>query len=239
MYRDPNHKPELALALTDFDCLCGFRPAHEIAAFLHDVPEFAALVGADAARAFTAATSTTTSAALSDEQCATAKAALQALFRAVYAASPECVERTTAALAQRCRAATEAPLRGIDKPLRQLILSTHGHFPNDVGLFALFLLNRLLLRPGEAIFLGANEPHAYLAGDCVECMACSDNVVRAGLTPKLKDVDTLCAMLTYRAGAPEVLRGERLDAHDSVRVVYAPPIKDFCLEKFDLPAGQR
>ncbi|CAJ0750428.1 1406_t:CDS:2, partial [Entrophospora sp. SA101] len=30
------------------------------------------------------------------------------------------------------------------------------------------------------IFLGANEPHAYLSG---ECMAASDNVVRAGLTP--------------------------------------------------------
>jgi mannose-6-phosphate isomerase class I len=29
-------------------------------------------------------------------------------------------------------------------------------------------------------------------------MACSDNVVRAGLTPKFKDVAVLCDMLTYR-----------------------------------------
>ncbi len=39
--------------------------------------------------------------------------------------------------------------------------------------------------------------HLLVAGDCVECMACSDNVVRAGLTPKFKDVPTLCDMLTY------------------------------------------
>jgi len=48
--------------------------------------------------------------------------------------------------------------------------------------------------------LAANEPHAYLKGDCVECMATSDNVVRAGLTPKLKDSDTLIKMLTYNLG---------------------------------------
>lgn len=40
-------------------------------------------------------------------------------------------------------------------------------------------------------------PHAYLKGDCVECMACSDNTVRAGLTPKFIDVSTLCEMLSY------------------------------------------
>ena len=58
------------------------------------------------------------------------------------------------------------------------------------------------MQPGEALFLGANEPHAYLYGDCVECMAASDNVVRAGLTPKFKDVETLTSMLTYTDGPP-------------------------------------
>ncbi|MDQ0732418.1 mannose-6-phosphate isomerase, class I [Arthrobacter sp. B1I2] len=28
-YKDPNHKPEMILALTDFEALCGFRPATE------------------------------------------------------------------------------------------------------------------------------------------------------------------------------------------------------------------
>lgn len=47
----------------------------------------------------------------------------------------------------------------------------------DVGCFCLFFLNIVTLRPGDAMFLGANVPHAYIEGDCVECMACSDNVV--------------------------------------------------------------
>ena len=48
--------------------------------------------------------------------------------------------------------------------------------------------------------MGANEPHAYIYGDCVECMALSDNTVRAGLTPKHKDIETLVEMLHYRSG---------------------------------------
>ena len=38
----------------------------------------------------------------------------------------------------------------------------------------------------QAIYLGANVPHAYISGEIVECMATSDNVIRAGLTPKLR-----------------------------------------------------
>jgi len=53
------------------------------------------------------------------------------------------------------------------------------------------------LHPGEAIFLDANEPHSYLSGELMEVMATSDNVVRMGLTPKLKDVEILLGMLTY------------------------------------------
>ena len=64
-------------------------------------------------------------------------------------------------------------------------------YPGDVGIFSAWLLNHIVLADGEAVFLPANEPHAYLQGDCVECMACSDNVVRAGLTPKWKDVSTV------------------------------------------------
>lgn len=56
------------------------------------------------------------------------------------------------------------------------------------------------LKGGQAIYLPANEPHAYLAGELVECMAASDNVIRAGLTPKFKHADVLCASLTYTTG---------------------------------------
>lgn len=79
-----------------------------------------------------------------------------------------------------------------------IALRLHRDFPFDIGVFAPYWLNYVTLRPGESFFMAPNEPHAYLKGDCVECMACSDNVVRAGLTNKYKDVDTLCSMLTYK-----------------------------------------
>lgn len=49
----------------------------------------------------------------------------------------------------------------------------------------------------QAMYLAANVPHAYLSGEAVECMATSDNVVRAGLTPKLR-----CAFALSISPAP-------------------------------------
>ena len=45
-----------------------------------------------------------------------------------------------------------------------LLLKLHKQFPGDVGCFVIYFLNVLQLQPGDAMFLGANEPHAYLYG---------------------------------------------------------------------------
>lgn len=79
-----------------------------------------------------------------------------------------------------------------------LVLSLERQYPEDVGVLSALFFNYVKLSPGEALYIGANEPHAYLSGECIECMATSDNVVRAGLTPKYRDVQTLCSMLTYK-----------------------------------------
>ena len=77
-------------------------------------------------------------------------------------------------------------------------MAIYREYHDDAGVLFVFLLNIVQLQPKEAIFLTANEPHAYISGDCMEIMASSDNVVRAGLTPKFKDVTTLCSMLTFK-----------------------------------------
>ena len=85
--------------------------------------------------------------------------------------------------------------------------------------------------------MGANEPHAYIHGDCVECMALSDNVVRAGLTPKFRDVSTLCSMLTYNTGKPHLVEPFPLDEYT---LVYRPPntiCSEFEVEIIKLPIG--
>ncbi len=53
-------------------------------------------------------------------------------------------------------------------------------FPGDPGAMAPLFLNYLLIAPGESFYMAANEPHAYVAGEIIECMACSDNVVSLG-----------------------------------------------------------
>ncbi len=65
-----------------------------------------------------------------------------------------------------------------------------------------------------------SAPASDLAGECIEAMASSDNVVRAGLTPKYRDVHTLIDMLSYECGAPPIMMGNRVDAYT---VAYGPP----------------
>jgi mannose-6-phosphate isomerase len=45
LYKDPNHKPEMSIALTPFEALCGFRPLSEIYYHLRTYPEFAEMIG--------------------------------------------------------------------------------------------------------------------------------------------------------------------------------------------------
>ncbi len=64
-------------------------------------------------------------------------------------------------------------------------------YPGDAGVTVALMLNHVVLQPGEAMFLGAGNLHAYLSGVGMELMANSDNVVRGGLTAKHRDVDEL------------------------------------------------
>ena len=50
IYRDPNHKPEMAIAVSSFEGFCGFRLYEEIRDFVLGVAELRELVGEEAAR---------------------------------------------------------------------------------------------------------------------------------------------------------------------------------------------
>ena len=80
--------------------------------------------------------------------------------------------------------------------INSLISRSNKEFPNDVGIFAAFLFNCFRLKKN---ILKANLQHAYLSDDCFECMACSDNVARAELTPKLRATNVLCQIVDYVA----------------------------------------
>ena len=67
--------------------------------------------------------------------------------------------------------------------------------------------------------------------DIVECMATSDNVIRAGLTPKLRDVPNLVAGLTYNAAEPSrhliQPTPSAFSSSSSHSTLYDPPIPEF------------
>jgi len=205
-YPDDNHKPEMAIAITEFDGFCGFRPLAEIAEFLKKVESFRKLVGEDAARAFVEAVEGAKATSQKEEDIKGNKAALRALYEKIMTASEETISSCSAELVSFAKSHPDSfPSAGgvSGKDLANLVLRLNSQFPSDIGLFNTFVLNYVRLHPSEAMFLRANEPHAYLSGDIMECMASSDNVVRAGFTPKFKDVKNLIDMLTYTYSSPE------------------------------------
>ncbi|KAF2231726.1 mannose-6-phosphate isomerase [Viridothelium virens] len=241
-YPDDNHKPEMTIAITPFTGLCGFRPLAEISHFLSSIPPLRSLVGEENAKNFE-----DTVRGL-DETAN--KKALQQAFTALMETTPERLEPAAKQLVESAKKEGENfAAGGVEatngKELSRLMQTLDSQFPGDIGLFVCFFLNYVKLEVGEAMFLKADDIHAYLTGDIIECMASSDNVVRAGFTPKFKDVATLTSMLTYSYApissqkmAPVDYPYVTLNAHAyssaSSSILYDPPIEEFSVVRTEL-----
>lgn len=142
MYKDSNHKPELAIALTPFKALCGFRPYSEIVQFLEEFPELEDIVGTDA----------------KEKIELEREAGLKDCFRTLMLANDkdikDCVNKLSKQFEQ------DETSYEISKLFKRL----NTDFPNDVGVLSIFFLNIIDLEPGQAIYLPAKEIHAYLDG---------------------------------------------------------------------------
>ncbi|XP_030670637.1 mannose-6-phosphate isomerase isoform X2 [Nomascus leucogenys] len=227
-YPDANHKPEMAIALTPFQGLCGFRPVEEIVTFLKKVPEFQFLIGDEAA--------THLKQTMSHDSQAVASS-LQSCFSHLMKSEKKVVVEQLNLLVKRISQQVAAG-NNMEDIFGELLLQLHQQYPGDIGCFAIYFLNLLTLKPGEAMFLEANVPHAYLKGDCVECMACSDNTVRAGLTPKFIDVPTLCEMLSYTpSSSKDRLFLPTRSQEDPYLSIYDPPVPDFTIMKTEVPGS--
>ncbi|MFI9050024.1 mannose-6-phosphate isomerase, class I [Streptomyces sp. NPDC053427] len=212
-YKDANHKPELICALTPFDGLCGFRHPARAADLLEGLGVDELKPYVDILRA-------------SPEESAL-REVLTAVLTAEHDAIAETVERAATAAAR--LAAQDGP-HADDYAAYAAVAQ---HYPGDPGVIAAMLLNHVRLQPGEALFLGAGIPHAYLSGLGVELMANSDNVLRCGLTPKHVDVPELLRIVRFEAGDAPVLRPEAVDGEE----VYETPIDEFRLSRFALAPG--
>ncbi|KAL7190719.1 hypothetical protein ACSBR2_022905 [Camellia fascicularis] len=223
VFKDGNHKPEMALALTEFEALCGFISLEEFTDVLQNVPEIAEVVGSECVNQVLHINN--------KDGAEKVKAVLRSIFTHLMSASKDVISRAVSKLKSRLN--MESEVRQLTEK-EQLVLLLEKQYPADVGVLATFLFNYVKLNPGEALYLGANELHAYIHGECIECMATSDNVVRAGLTPKDRDVQILCSMLTYHQGFPEILQGVPLNPYTKR---YLPPFEEFEVDRCILPKG--
>lgn len=216
LYQDDNHKPEMTIALTQVEALCGFRTVQEIYQNLLETPELCSILPPETVHSFCVAASQVA------PGCTEGNMELRQLFEDLMNADGEAVRMQLRNLIRRITVPGY-----VHDDLSDLVVRLHQQHPGDVGIFCCYLLNYFKLEPGEGLFLAPNEPHAYLSGDMVEWQSCSNNVVRAGMTPKYKDVDTLCSMMTYKTGKPEVMRGDVSYRSNHTETVYSPPIDEF------------
>ncbi|GAB2685656.1 mannose-6-phosphate isomerase, class I [Thalassiella azotivora] len=203
-YRDPHHKPEMLLALTDFEVLAGFRDPAATAGVLAGVDE--------------PLTDRWRDRLLGDPSPATLRALVE---EALTGTDRRVVDGVAAACARRLAAGSA--YSQVDGTVVEL---ARAH-PGDPGVLVALLLNRATLRPGEVLQLVAGNLHSYLHGTGVELMACSDNVLRGGLTGKHVDVTELLRVVDFTPGdlplvAPSVAGARR---------TWRPAVPDFQLTR--------
>ncbi|NOX66971.1 MAG: mannose-6-phosphate isomerase, class I [Chlorobi bacterium] len=214
-YYDNNHKPEIAVVLTKLDALLGFRSYDEISKNLNIYPQIKEFLGEEV---------------ISNFEQPVNEDAVKNIFTGLMLKSSDevalkkCIDSIDKAIQQKDDISK-------DERLFSILKNEYGY---DIGLLAIFFLNHVQLNKDEAIFTDAGIPHAYLEGDIVECMANSDNVVRAGLTPKFKDVNTLLKILNYDK-SKSILTPEKIG--DIIN--YSPPIDEFKIEKIGIEKKQQ
>jgi len=201
-YRDANHKPEFLCAMTSFDALKGFRPPHEMLAFLKQV----------------------CGEMLADE-CERLREAPDSSGLRQFLASLLSMDRA------RKEQIIETAVRHAGQYARQdrlfgWMIELNRAYPGDIGVLSPLVFNLITLEPGEGIYIGAGELHGYLRGVGMELMANSDNVLRGGLTPKHVDIPELLKIVDFTPASVQTIRPTPGAPGEGV---YETPAKEFQL----------
>jgi mannose-6-phosphate isomerase len=217
-YRDPNHKPEMAVALTRFELICGFRPVSEI------LENMSLVAPGEFGRSL--------------ERLARdpSRVELSVFFYDLVSTDERARERLLSLAASMIAAALEAKTvpAGREGAFRWA-LRIMGIFPGDVGAIMPLILNHIVLEPGEAACIRPGELHAHLSGTCLEIMANSDNVIRGALTPKFVDLPELVSVLSFN---PEKALPVLPSAVAPFEEAYPAFVPDFELSRVSVGPGR-
>lgn len=187
-YKDPNHKPELLVALTGFDAMAGFRP-------LASTRELFKVLDCPLLDQY-------------QTMLVDSPLAEEPNLRMLFTTWISLTNKARSELIEAIMKAAE-PHRSRADWIGQTLNNIHAlneRYPGDVGVLGALLLNHLHLEPGEAIYLDAGQLHAYIRGLGVEIMANSDNVLRGGLTSKYVDMPELVRVLTFKSLKDPVIK---------------------------------
>jgi mannose-6-phosphate isomerase len=205
-YPDSNQKHEIAIALDSLMAVVGFKSYQQIFETLKENPEIREFIGNDKK---------------------STKSIIQSLIKKSITDGDE-LKQTIVKLSKRIKKKKDR------NEIEKHFLALRKKYNTDVGLLILFFLNLVHLKKGEAIFTKPGITHAYLKGNILECMSNSDNVIRAGLTPKHKDIDSLLKVLTYELSLPKIIRGKK----QRNSLVYQTEAKEFQLKIYSLNRGE-
>jgi len=262
-FLDANHKPEMAIALTNFTALCGWRDPRDILRMANCFPEFGEALGPQAM--------STLASGCSDEE------KVAACYEAIFTSQPEpsaasCLSKAAtscshlssleARLLKQSHLAVEDLDGNAEKQQEEgerreegeaktegeeeasVFLELSYAFPADKGCWAVFLLQLHRLKPGEAIWVPAGQIHAYVSGDCVEVLSCGDNVLFCGLVheedsvhfpPELTDPALLAEVVSFKPSpSPRVEEVEDCEGLPTL----SPPVKEFKLAKIKVEDGE-
>jgi len=202
-YKDPNHKPELVYALTPYKAMNGFRPIEHIICLFGElaIDELQKEVNLLKNKPDTKG--------------------LEHFFSSVMMLNEERKRKVLYQL----EAAYHKPVSSMTREAIEYSQTFKKYYDGDIGLLAPFILNTIELAPGEAMFLLAETPHAYVNGTALEIMASSDNVLRAGLTHKHMDIPELIDNVVFSPINPEDLKMSPLI--NGNREHYPIPVDDF------------
>lgn len=220
-FTDPNHKPEIAVALSTFEVFVGFKPKHDIQALLQLAPlkQFLPTGG---------------NKGFSDET-------IRAICKAMLQAPEDTVKSVQEDLGSLSKDAFGEQGYILDLLPRLVAQYTKA----DPGtLVALIMMNFLTLSPGEALYVPADGIHAYLSGDIVECMARSNNVLNTGFCPPAErnSIDMFTQVLSFKQHDPKEPLLQRVKSEKSgggKTLAFKPPMSEFNMLVTELQGGEQ